>query len=426
MTRSLYNMLLVLLLPVALLRLLWRSLYNRAYRTRWSERFGFIPHNIPAGAIWIHAVSFGEAQAALPLLAALKRHFPSAPFLVTTTTITGSELIRKQLGETVYHCFMPYDLPSMTGRLIRQVHPRALIVMETEIWPNLFRLCQRHHIPVLMANTRLSEHSAHRYRRAGQLTRDTLRCVSLLAVQTAAEAQRLRALGASTETIRVTGNIKFDLDLPPSLYEEAQALRQQVGEQRPVWIAASTHEGEDALLLQAHQLIRNHLPDALLILVPRHPERFDKVAEMCIAQGFCINRRSMQTPCTRQHDIFVGDTMGELKQFYAASDVAFVGGSLVATGGHNILEPAALSRPVLFGPHMYNFSAASQLLLAAGAARQLPSTARAVASAVTELLADSTLRTRMGEAGARVVAENRGALERTVQLLIPFLDKDQP
>ncbi len=297
--------------------------------------------------------------------------------------------------------------------------------METEWWPNLFRLCADRHIPVILANTRLSERSARRYGRFRRLTCQALDATRLITIQSEAEARRLAALCPDNTSLHsrlhVTGNIKFDLDIPASLHEQAAALRRELGTSRPVWIAASTHEGEDEYILAAHtDILRKH-PDALLILVPRHPERFDHVASLCKNHNLTLCRRSARTPCESRTQVFLGDTMGELRLFYAASDVAFVGGSLVATGGHNVLEAAALARPVIFGPHMFNFTEASQLLLDADAGMRIDAPA-GLAKNIDTLFEDGNRRSHMGEAGKQVVVNNRGALDRTMALITAVLD----
>lgn len=405
--RLLYTGLLYLILPLALLRLYWRGRHDAGHRRRWRERLGFFPP-LPSGCLWVHAVSLGETRAALPLIRALLERYPDLPLLVTTTTLTGSRQVWEALGERVLHVYAPYDLPGAVRRFLRQTRPRLAVIMETELWPNLLRQCAVAGIPTMIANARLSERSARGYARIRRLTASMLRDVTLIAAQAEADADRFRALG--TPRVEVTGNLKYDLSLPDDLPERGWQLRRELlGEERRVWIAASTHAGEDEPILAALALLRPRWPELLLLLVPRHPERFDGVAALCRQQGCKLVRRSEQRACAPDTAVFLGDTMGELLLFYAAADLAFVGGSLVDTGGHNVLEPALLGLPVLFGPHMFNFTEASQRLLEAEAAWQVTDAA-ALATAVDRLLADPELRRTIGQRGRAVVERHRGAL----------------
>ena len=405
--RLLYTGLLYLILPLALLRLYWRGRHDAGHRRRWRERLGFFPP-LPSGCLWVHAVSLGETRAALPLIRALLERYPDQPLLVTTTTLTGSRQVREALGERVLHVYAPYDLPGAVRRFLRQTRPRLAVIMETELWPNLLRQCAVAGIPTMIANARLSERSARGYARIRRLTASMLRDVTLISAQAEADADRFRALGAPR--VAVTGNLKYDLSLPDDLPERGWQLRRELlGEERRVWIAASTHAGEDEPILAALALLRPRWPELLLLLVPRHPERFDGVAALCRQQGCKLVRRSEQRACAPDTAVFLGDTMGELLLFYAAADLAFIGGSLVDTGGHNVLEPALLGLPVLFGPHMFNFTEASQRLLEAEAAWQVTDAA-ALATAVDRLLADPELRRTIGQRGRAVVERHRGAL----------------
>ncbi len=410
--RLIYTGLLYLLLPLALLRLYWRGRHDPGHRQRWRERFGDFPP-LPAGSLWIHAVSVGEVRAALPLIRALRDQRPEQPLLVTTTTLTGSRQVREALAERVLHVYAPYDLPGAVARFLRNARPRMAVIMETELWPNLLRQCAAADIPVLIANARLSERSARGYARIGWLTRSMLQDVTLIAAQADADAQRFRALGA--QRVEAVGNLKYDLTLPEELAEQGQALRRErLGANRPVWIAASTHAGEDEQILDAFAQLRVRWADLLLLLVPRHPERFDSVAALCRQRGFNLVRRSAQQACRPDTAVFLGDSMGELLRFYAAADLAFVGGSLVATGGHNVLEPALLGLPVLFGPHMFNFTEAGERLLEAQAAAQVTNAAE-LAAAVDRWLDNPDLRRITGQRGRAVVEQHRGALAALIQ-----------
>ena len=421
MNRRLYTFLLRLLLPLALLRLYWRSLKSPDYRRRVRERLALGPAG-PATQVWIHAVSVGEVQAAEPLIRRLIEHDPPLSVLVTTTTPTGAERLRERLGESVAHRYTPYDLPGILDRFLSRTTPALLIVMETEIWPNTLAACARRGIPVILANARLSERSARGYRRLARLTRETLQGFDLIAAQAEPDARRFIALGADPERVQVTGSIKFDLRQPASLLDQAEAMRRTWGVQRPVWVAASTHEGEDGPILAAHQRIRTVLPEALLVLVPRHPERFDRVAELVTRQGLTLARRSLPEPCTPSTAVFLGDTMGELPVFLAAADAAFMGGSLVPTGGHNLLEAAASGVPVAIGPHHFNFAAMTELLCTEEGAMEVADT-EALARLMISWLSDATERARIGENGRRIVEANRGALDRLMTLIEARLPK---
>ena len=413
--RNIYTLLLYMALPFILLRLFWRSLRVPAYRQRWPERFGRFTTPTISKSIWIHSVSVGETQAAQPLVKRLLDHFPEYQAVITTTTPTGADRVYKLFGDRVIHFYFPYDTPAAMNAFITHVQPKLLIMMETEIWPNLLAICSRHRITTILANARLSEKSARGYARFGRFTHEVFKMISVIAAQAPADAERFLMLGAVSEHVRVTGNIKFDIQLPASLHEQAAVLRRQWGD-RPVWVAASTHEGEDELLLRSHrEIIRLH-PQALLVLVPRHPERFNRVAAQIEREGFTLVRRSTGDKCTIATQLFLGDTMGELTLFLAAADAAFVGGSLVPVGGHNVLEPAALGLPVVFGPHMFNFSMISKLLLAEKAAVEV-ATEKGLIDVISHWLGNASERTHVGENGSRVVGENRGALDRLFALI---------
>jgi len=416
--RALYSLLLYLAVPAALARLAWRGRNNPDYLERWSERFGQVPHGLRPGGLWLHAVSVGEVIAAAPLIERLLERYPELPMTVTTMTPTGSAQVVARFGGRVAHCYVPYDLPGAVQRFLTALRPRMAIVMETELWPNLFHACRRRRVPIVVANARLSMRSAAGYRRVARLVAATLRCVSAVGAQSQADAERLVALGAPPERITVTGSVKFDLTVPDSVPQAAAALRVRFGN-RPVWIAGSTHDGEEAQLFEAHALLRKRYPDALLILVPRHPERFTAVATLAARRGLDVVRRSAAGE-PRDADLFLGDTMGELLLLYAAADIAFVGGSLVPTGGHNLLEPAALGRPVLTGPHLHNFKVIAELLLEAGAVAVV-NDAVELAERLVALFDDPARRSAAGDAGQAVVARNRGALERLEKLVVEVL-----
>ncbi|TCT22898.1 lipid IV(A) 3-deoxy-D-manno-octulosonic acid transferase [Thiobaca trueperi] len=415
MTLGLYTFILRLLLPVALLRLIWRSLKSPDYRQRIGERLAW-GRPAPSADLWIHAVSVGEVQAAELLIRQLLAREPSRRILVTTTTPTGAARLRELCGESVAHRYTPYDLPGILHRFLDQVRPALVIVMETEIWPNTLAACERRGMPVILANARLSARSARGYARLTSLTRTTLARFACIAAQSEADARRFIALGADPERVRVTGSIKFDLRQPASLLDQAESMRRAWGVGRPVWIAASTHEGEDGPLLMAHRQVRVRIPNALLVLVPRHPERFERVAALVMRQGLTLVRRSRQDVCRDDTAVLLGDTMGDLPVFLAAGDAAFIGGSLVPTGGHNLLEAAAAGVPVAIGPHTFNFATITELMVEEGAAVRVVD-ADELAALMTDWLGNTPLRARIGEQGRGVVERNRGALERLIALI---------
>jgi 3-deoxy-D-manno-octulosonic-acid transferase len=417
MNRALYTLLFHVGLPLVALRLAYRAWRAPAYARRIGERFAFGLPALAPGGIWVHAVSVGESIAAAPLIRELLARYPQLPITVTCMTPTGSERIRAlfaapEFAGRVQHCYLPYDLPWAAARFLERLRPRLALIMETELWPNHIHQCARRGIPVVLANARLSERSARGYGRFAKLTAPMLAELSLIAAQTAAEAERFRVLGARDECVEVTGSIKYDLHVDPALLDRAAELRAQWGaERRPVWIAASTHAGEDEIILAAHrQLLAQH-PDALLILVPRHPERFSGVFELCRRQGFATRRRSIGEATTAADQVLLGDTMGELLFLYALADCAFVGGSLVANGGHNLLEPAALGKPVLSGPHLFNFLEIAAQLREAGALAEVAD-AQQLAARVAELWQQPQQAQRMREAGLAVMRVNQGALQR--------------
>lgn len=417
MNRSLYTLLFHLGLPLVAGRLAWRAWQAPAYAKRVGERFALGLPPLKPGGIWLHAVSVGESIAAAPLVRELLARYPQLPITITCMTPTGSERIQAMFGGSEYagrvqHCYLPYDLPWAAARFLDRVQPKLAVIMETELWPNHVHQCAKRGIPVVLANGRLSERSARGYARFAKLTAPMLAELDLLAVQTALEAERFRSLGARPECVEVTGSIKFDLTIDPALLIRAAALREQwQATQRPVWIAASTHAGEDEIVLAAHRELLTHNPDALLILVPRHPERFNAVFELSQRQGFTARRRSTGEALLASDQVLLGDTMGELLFLYALADIAFVGGSLVANGGHNLLEPAALGKPVLSGPHLFNFLEIAAQLRAAGALSGVTD-ANSLAQRVAQLWREPETALAMRDAGQAVMQANQGALAR--------------
>lgn len=419
MARRLYSLLLYLLMPLIVARLLWRGLRAPGYRRRIKERFGLFPAPGFEACLWLHAVSVGETIASAPLVHALRARHPELPIVLTTTTPTGSERVRALFGDAVFHVYAPYDLPGAVARFMARVRPRLALIMETELWPNTLHHCRARGIPALLLNARLSARSARGYARLAPLTRDILDALGGVAAQAQADGERFVALGLARERLHITGSIKFDIAIDAEIRQRARALRSSWGS-RPVWIAASTHAGEDAAVLAAHRRVLAQHPDALLVLVPRHPERFAGVHRQIGAAGLSAARRSESAPPAGPVQVLLGDSMGELLMLYGASDVAFVGGSLVPRGGHNMLEPAAWGLPILTGPSDFNFTAISQKLRAAGA-MQIIEGETGLAGQVAALLADAALREQRGRAGLAVIDANRGALARQLALIDQLL-----
>jgi 3-deoxy-D-manno-octulosonic-acid transferase len=423
MNRTLYTVLFHLGLPFIALRLWLRSRKAPAYAQRIGERFAMGLAPMQPGGIWVHAVSVGESIAAAPMIRALLARYPQLPITITCMTPTGSERIQSMFADEprVQHCYLPYDFPWAAGRFLDHIQPKIGVIMETELWPNHIHQCAKRGIPTVLANARLSERSARGYGRFARLTRPMLAEMSLIAVQTETEAQRFRELGARPDRVKVTGSIKFDLTIDPQLLARAVHQRDQwQTTQRPVWIAASTHAGEDEVVLSAHRTLLQSHPDALLILVPRHPERFNSVFELSQQQGFSTVRRSTSAPVASQHSVLVGDTMGELLFLYALADIAFVGGSLVPSGGHNLLEPAALDKPVLSGPHLFNFLEIAAMLRNAGALEEVAD-AHGLAAAVQRLIEQPEQAKAMADAGLAVMKANQGALHKLLDGIASLL-----
>ncbi len=418
--RRIYSFIIYLLIPFVVLRLFWLGFRNPDYRRRWKERFGF-PDKITSHdrIIWLHAVSVGEVQVSRPLVNGLLEEYPDYKVLITTMTPTGADSVNQYFADAVKHLYLPYDLPVAVKHFISVIEPSILIVMETELWPNLFHYCHKKDIPIIVINARMSEKSAKGYRRFSSLIRPMLENVSLVVAQGKKDAERMIALGVDKDKISVTGNLKFDINLPHSVTEQAQALRRYLSVNRPVWIAASTHEGEEKIILDAFDKVLQQQPQCLLLIVPRHPGRAAAVRELCTKRNLKVLSKSDNRECDENVKVFILDTLGELPMYYAAADVAFVGGSLTEIGGHNMLEPACLGLPVIMGPHVFNFQEISQLLLDEGAAWKV-SNADELSGRVSSLLADANLRHSIGERGRGVVLKNRGNVEKIMELISDF------
>ena len=415
--RLLYSVAYTCALPLILLRLWWRGHFNPAYRRRLREQLGFyLGAPITSRPLWIHAVSVGEVIATTPLIRALRARDTSLPILVTTTTPTGRETLDRLLGVSVAHAYFPVDLPWAVRRFMAHFAPRALLLVETEIWPNVVAGCHAEGVPVFLINGRLSARSAARYAWVSPLLKITLLKLTQAAMQTPEDATRLMNLGAPAAITSVAGSLKFDVYIPASLHEEAAALRRELGLNRQIFMAGSTRPGEEERILDVFVQLKRDFPALLLILAPRHPERFHAVAELCRSRDMRLCCRSDTRKCSASTEVFVLDSMGELLRFYAASDVAFVGGSLVPLGGHNLLEPAALGIPIVTGPHLFNFSDISSKLLTGGALK-IGRDAAEVASIVRLWLGDSNARDSAGRCGREIVANNRGATSRVLAML---------
>ena len=410
--RLLYSLLIYLALPVVLYITYRRRPGQPGYQSRWAELLGWVPRlRATQAPLWIHTVSVGESLAAMPLIRQLKAEHPELPLLVTTTTRTGAEQIAK-LGDLVEHRYAPLDYPDALWRFLRRTRPRALVIMETELWPNWLAACARRQLPVVVMNARLSERSCQRYQKVRGVFAAMSRHLSLILCQHRDDAARFLRLGVPAERVQVTGSLKFDIQLDQNQIEAGQRLRSQIGP-RPVWIAASTHAGEDEQILAALRQVRQQLPQSLLILVPRHPQRFDSVAALCQAEGLTLARRSRQETISSDTQVYLGDTMGEMPLLLQACDVAFVGGSLVPIGGHNLLEPASLGKPTLTGPHYFNFADVTRQLCDSKAC-EVVADADALATSLITLLQDEEKRQQMGMQAFDVVAANQGAQAKTL------------
>ena len=418
MIGRLYTLLLYLLLPYILLHLLWRSRRQPEYLRHVGERFGFYRGKPAAPLIWLHAVSVGETRAAVPLVAQLQARYPKHRILLTHMTPTGRETGRQLFGDSVLQCYLPYDFPFAAQRFLRHFKPEIGLLMETEIWFNLVRTCKKAGVPLLLVNARMSEKSARKYGRFKTLSRDSLQSLAAIAAQTDTDARRLTELGAPA--VKITGNLKFDVAVPQSAIDLGKSLRQRFGAARPVFLAASTREGEEVLIMEA--MSRIDIPDLLIVIVPRHPQRFDQVAELLAQRGIRFQRRSEDRPVAPETQVVLGDSMGEMFAYYAASDIAFIGGSLLPLGGQNLIEAAAMSKPILIGPHTFNFAEVSELAVQAGAALRVAN-ADALALTLGDLLKAPERIKAMSVAALAFSDRHRGATERLIALIEPYIAK---
>jgi len=423
--RLLYLTAVYLLAPLVGAAMLLRGFRDRSYWLNFGERFGFGTVLHDGQCLWVHAVSVGEVQASAALVRALRARYPDLPLVVTTVTPTGAQRARALFEGIAHVRYVPYDLPGAVRRFFDRVRPRVAIILETELWPNLYHECGRRGVPLVLASARISPRSIGRYRQLAALFREALANGIVIAAQSPADAERFRYIGANPRRTHVMGNIKFDFALPEAAAQRGAALRQEHAAGRPVWVAGSTHAKEEDILLAAHQRVLASHPDALLLLVPRHPSRFAEVRSWLERQDVHFASRARAELCGATTSVYLGDTLGELVILYAAGDVAFVGGSLVPIGGHNLLEPAALGLPLLTGPHTFNAEDIAQLLISAGAAAVVTD-AETLGARVAKLLADEGERARIGALGRALVEANRGALSRLLALLEPVIAATGP
>ncbi|QEH44821.1 lipid IV(A) 3-deoxy-D-manno-octulosonic acid transferase [Aggregatibacter actinomycetemcomitans] len=425
MLRFFYTCLMYLVQPFLWLSALFRGFKAPNYRKRLGERYAFygeLPAPKPNGVL-IHAASVGEVIAAVPLIKRIQQDYPHLAITVTTMTPTGSDRVKAVFGESVTHVYLPYDLPDAVARFIRFVQPRLVLVIETELWFNLIHHLSQRKIPFIIVNARLSARSAKRYGWFKNKLKPLLDNITLIAPQDDVSLVCYAQLGIAPERLMLTGNIKYDLNLTDDLLNNITALKAQWNTRRPIWIAASTHEGEDEIILKSHRTLLAHYPDLLLILVPRHPERFNSVAQLIEQQGFHYIRRSSHAVPQAETQVLLGDTMGELMLLYGMANVALVGGSLVAHGGHNPLEPLAFKLPVISGKHTFNFPEVFGKLIERQGVVITEDSPQAVAETVAQFLSSPTLGECYGNAGYAVLNENRGALQRVMDLLKPYLDE---
>jgi 3-deoxy-D-manno-octulosonic-acid transferase len=417
--RVFYSCFFYLLVPFILVRLIWRSIKAPAYRCRWRERFALYKRKFPQNVIWLHAVSVGEAEALFPLARKIQQQFSGETLLITTTTPTGSARVKAVMQESVEHVYLPYDIPCAVNRFIQCFKPRIAVIMETEIWPNLFACCGSNEIPLYIINARLSEKSTRGYQKIPALISPALACVKLIAAQTRDDADRFVAIGAKTGAVRTLGNIKFDVEVSSDIIGQGKQLKLDLFGGRFVWLIASTHKDEEAIFLEIYKKIKQEIPELLLVLVPRHPERFGEVRKLCEQNRLTVIMRTSSEIDCQDIDVYLVDTMGELKMFYAAADVAFVGGSMVPVGGHNILEAAAVGTPVLFGPYMANFKEIAEGVLRQDAAIQCHDDDEVV-RAMIALYKEAAHRQSLAEKGKAFVRRNQGAITR----IFDMLDRD--
>lgn len=418
--QKLYTTLFYILTPFILLRLYWRGFKAPEYRKRWTERLAIYQQDYPNHVIWIHAVSVGEAEAVLPLVNQLQAIYPSYNFLITTTTPTGSKRVQAMLADNVNHVYFPYDLPSVIKKFLAVFKPKIAIIMEKEIWPNLYAQCADNNIPLMIINARLSARSAKGYKKIPTLIRSALVRVSMITTQTEEDRERFIDLGAKPECSVMIGNLKFDLTADADFIQQALRIKETSFSGRFVWIIASTHADEERIFLELYPQLKKQIPELLLMIAPRHPERFSTVKQLAEKMQLVTCMRSTKTQCRVETEVYIADTIGELKLLYGAADICFVGGSMVPVGGHNILEPAVMGVPILFGPHMINFKEITKNALAIGAAIQCK-TQEDIVDAMMQLYASPSDRKEMTSKAHYFIRQNQGATANTINIIKKIL-----
>lgn len=414
--RLFYTLIFYLIIPFVLLRLYWRGFKAPEYRHRWKERLAVYKKKYPSPVIWIHAVSVGEAEAVFPLVKQLQKKYPVDQFLVTTTTPTGAARVQDILADTVTHVYLPYDLPCVVHRFLSIFKPKIAIFMEKEIWPNLYASCAKNNIPIVIINARLSANSAKGYKKISWLVQPALQQVAWIASQTEEDKLQFLDIGATEGLVSVEGNLKFDLHIDEKIIQQAKNIKKELFSARFVWIIASTHDGEEEVFFDLYPELKKHIPNLLLMIVPRHPERFKSVQKLAEKMQLNTCMRSMRTSCTKKIDIYIADTMGELKLLYGTSDISFVGGSMVPVGGHNILEPALMNVPIIFGPHMVNFEKIKQQMLGLNAVIQCMNKAELIKT-VIHLYKIPEDRQNMILKANEFVLKNQGVTEQVAHLV---------
>ena len=414
--RYFYTFILYLVLPWVLLRLWLKGSTVPDYRRNWKERFGIGAVETARPAIWFHAVSVGEVRAAAPLIRVMRKRHPNLSVLLTTTTPTGRDTAQQIFGSDVSHHYLPYDLPASVKRFLDAVKPVMVVILETEIWPNLYYQLEQNGIPLLLVNARLSQKSLQGYLRLSALSRPAVRIIRYIAAQSEQDAQRFQRLGASASQLSVMGNLKFEMQLPDDFPARTRSLKDRLGPERHIWVAGSTHEGEDAQLLAAHRRVQESCAGALLVIAPRHPERADEISALCRKSGINFQLASGLASPAGNVQVLIVDTLGELVYFYGVALVAFVGGSLVPAGGHNPVEPILAGAPVITGPNTDNFKNVYQDMIRSDAVRMIE-TGQALADLICEWFSDTEQRRNVVEAGLRLVEKNRGALQHCLQLV---------
>ncbi len=419
--RYFYSLLLYCLLPLVFLRLIILGFRISSYWSRWNERLGFLPSvKIDQPVFWLHAVSVGEVEAATPIIERVLSQLPQYQIVITTVTPTGAETVQRRFRNNARHFYLPYDLPFAVQGFIKQLQPSICVILETELWPNLYHYCNQKNIPIMLVNARVSLRSLAGYKKFPGLLKKTFDCVTYVLAQSKLDAERIVTIGCDSEKVSVTGNLKFDVNIPSDICMKAKSIKAEMFPNRPVWIAASTHDKEESLVLEVHKKILKKHNDCLLILAPRHTQRFNRVADLCDRSDLNLVRKSSDVKCTKETQIYLLDTLGELQTYYACADIAFVGGSLVDAGGHNMLEPACLGLPILSGKYVSNFHEVSNLLLEAEALILVNDVSELV-DKLTQLLSNVELRNQMGENAKNLVAMHRGSADYIIDKMKTLL-----